>query len=205
VLSEKAIDRLLDCHVLLPSDGGRVAAPECSDSINLKVNKLTRGLQVLDLSTVRQHGERGALNRPAREVEDAVLVDVAERVQDPQRIGLRIARSVVRLRLLDECLLCWRDAPGLVEAATSCRLAAREPVVSAAVREDGELGSARRGAVEARELPSEMIQARAKGVETVPDDRAQSGGSACTRTRMRFSPFSGSSSADVGGSVRRLR
>jgi hypothetical protein len=131
-------------------------------------------------------------------VEDAVLVDVAESVQDPQRIGLRIARSVVRLRLLDECLFCWRDAPGLVEAATSCRLAAREPVVSAGVPEDGELGFARRGAVEARELPSEMIQARAKGVETIPTIAlSRNGGSACTRTRTRFSPFSGSSSADV--------
>jgi hypothetical protein len=101
--------------------------------------------------------ELGAMDR-----NPSMLVDVAQTVETPEQMGLRL-RSIVRLKAFDElCCTCWN--PRSVTGKASSRLG----VVPIKNRKLGSIGI-RRG--EFSELPDGLVESRTEAIEQVSQDQ----------------------------------
>jgi hypothetical protein len=99
---------------------------------------------------------------------DPVFVNVAEFLQKPERVFIGLL-SVVRLFRFDNFLRCAREALEFFEPVW-IKAAATRP----GIFEDGELGSwMRRCRAHTRELPREVIEARAEVVDYIANKYAK--------------------------------
>ena len=102
------------------------------------------------------------------EMKHLMLVDVRQLLENPERMSFDVLASVVRLQSLDDCLSVWLDAPNLLQAAATGRLAAGNTRVNARVTEYGELRSRKAvSSVADTELPSEVIERRPDVMHTL--------------------------------------